>query len=78
MRHVAQDGEDQHARRQARAGVDHARDQGVPAMSRWGERMSARIVCFGIEGDPSACGLGYVDISSVSYRGYPEMELMST
>ena len=31
-----------------------------------------------IEGDPSARGLGYVDISSVS--GYPQyvMELMST
>ena len=30
-----------------------------------------------VEGDPSARGLGYVDISYVSYRGYPEMELMS-
>ena len=30
-----------------------------------------------VQGDPSARGLGYVDISSVSYRGYPETELMS-
>ena len=31
-----------------------------------------------IQGDPSACGKGYVDISSDSYRGYPETVLMST
>ena len=31
-----------------------------------------------LQGGPSARGLGYVDISSDSYRGYPEMELMST
>ena len=31
-----------------------------------------------LQGDPSACGKGYVDISSDSYRGYPETELMST
>ena len=31
-----------------------------------------------IRGDPSARRLGYVDISSVSYRGYPETELMPT
>ena len=31
-----------------------------------------------IQGDPSARGLGYVDISSVSYQGHPETELMST
>ena len=30
------------------------------------------------EGDPSTCGLGYVDISSVSYIGYPGTELMTT
>ena len=77
MRHVAQDGEDQHARRQARAGVHHARDQGVPAKSHWG-RFINKMACFAVEGDPSACGLGYVDISSVSYRGYPETEMMST
>ena len=28
-----------------------------------------------LEGDPSACGLGYVDINSVSFGGYPETEL---
>ena len=31
-----------------------------------------------VQGDPSACGKGYVDISSDSYRGYPETELMPT
>ena len=31
-----------------------------------------------VQGDPSACGKGYVDISSDSYRGYPKTELMST
>ena len=31
-----------------------------------------------VQGDPSACGKGYVEISSDSYRGYPDMELMST
>ena len=31
-----------------------------------------------IQGDLPARGLGYVDISSVSYRGYPETELMTT
>ena len=30
-----------------------------------------------LQGDPSARGLGYVGISSVSYRGYRETELMS-
>ena len=47
------------------------------------------VICFGgrrpgktcrstsLQGDPSARGLGYVDINSVSYRGYPEMEMMS-
>ena len=31
-----------------------------------------------LQGDQSARGLGYVDISSVSYGGYPETELMTT
>ena len=31
-----------------------------------------------LQGDPSAHGLGYVDISLVLYKGYPEMELMTT
>ena len=31
-----------------------------------------------IQGDPSARGPCYVDISSVSYGCYPEMELMTT
>ena len=28
-----------------------------------------------LQGGPSACGLGYVDINSVSFEGSPEMEL---
>ena len=37
------------------------------------------VICFDIiQGDPSARGLGYVDISSVSYQGYPGTELMSS
>ena len=28
-----------------------------------------------LQGDPSAWGLGYVDISSISYRCYPEIKL---
>ena len=28
-----------------------------------------------IQGDPSARGLGYVDINSVSFGGYPETDL---
>ena len=31
-----------------------------------------------VQGDPSARRLGYVDISSVSYGGYPETELLAT
>ena len=31
-----------------------------------------------LHGDQSARGLGYVDISSVSYRCYPERELRTT
>ena len=31
-----------------------------------------------LQGGPSARGLGYVDISSVSYQGYPGTKLMST
>ena len=31
-----------------------------------------------LQGGPSAGGLGYVGISSVSYRDYPETELMPT
>ena len=31
-----------------------------------------------VQGDSSACGLGYVDTSSVLFQGYPEMELMPT
>ena len=31
-----------------------------------------------VQDDPSASRLGYVGISSVSYQGYPETELMST
>ena len=27
-----------------------------------------------VQGDPSSCRLGYVDINSVSFRGYPQME----
>lgn len=30
-----------------------------------------------VQGDPSACKLRYVDISSNSYGGYPETELMT-
>ena len=32
----------------------------------------------GLQGDRFARGLGYVGVSSFSYRGYPETELMST
>ena len=28
-----------------------------------------------LQGDPSACGLGYVDINSVSFGSYPVTEL---
>ena len=31
--------------------------------------------CVTVQGDSSACGLGYVDINSVSFRGYPKTEL---
>ena len=31
-----------------------------------------------LKGDPSACGLGYVDVNSVSYGYSPETKLMTT
>ena len=42
-------------------------------------QMLAKIAsCIQVQGDPSAHGLGYVDINSVSYGGYPETKLMTT
>ena len=37
-----------------------------------------KVLIFNVQGVASAGGLGYVDISSVSYGCYPETELMIT